>query len=58
MGAVVLKDHTASIAACFATSGWDDLLDQFQNLFLPISHLDPKICKKLGSIFKNTRITF
>lgn len=52
MGAAVLKDHTASIAARFATFGWDDLLDQFRNVFLPISHLDPKICKNYGPCLK------
>lgn len=58
MGVFALKGYIGVIAAHIAAAGWNDLLDHYQNVFVPICHLDPKIrLKKIGPRFKNIWIT-
>lgn len=39
MGVFALKGYIGVIAAHIAAAGWND----YQNVFVPICHLDPKI---------------
>lgn len=51
MGVFALKGYIGVIAAHIAAAGWNDLLDHYQNFFVPICHLDPKIrLKKISEL--------